>query len=224
MKLSKETLEILKNFGSINSNILIQPGNIIKTRSNVKTIGAFATVEETFPVEFGLYDLNQFISILSLFDEDPEFDFESNEEKVVIKGAGTSIQYGYSDRDVLSYTTKDEPQFDSVIKFDLSKSDLSKIRKASQLMGLTHIAVKSDGEEFYGELFHEDNSKRNTYKINLGDSDETTFNMIFKMDNLKMIDDDYTVEIAKDKISSFKSSTRKLSYFVALEEGSEYVG
>ena len=50
MKISNDTLAILKNFASINSNVLIKPGNMVKTISPVKNVLVESHVTEDFPV------------------------------------------------------------------------------------------------------------------------------------------------------------------------------
>ena len=64
MSLSKETLSILKNFSTLNSNILIKPGNVISTVTPAKNIMAQATVSETFDQEIGIFDLSKFLEML----------------------------------------------------------------------------------------------------------------------------------------------------------------
>ena len=103
VSLSRRTLEILKNFSTINSNILIEPGNTISTISPVKNVMAEATVEETFDVQFGLWDLNKFLGVVSLFDS-PKFRFEENHMVISESGKGNSVRYYYSDPRLLKLT------------------------------------------------------------------------------------------------------------------------
>ena len=66
MKLSEQTVSILKNFSTINQNLVIKQGSEISTMSAMKNIVSKAKVDETFPVEFAIYDLNEFLSAMSL--------------------------------------------------------------------------------------------------------------------------------------------------------------
>ena len=81
MKLSNDTREVLKNYASINANLLVTTGNTIATMSQMKNIVSTATVPDTFDSDFAIYDLNEFLSALSLFN-DPELTF--NEQSVRI--------------------------------------------------------------------------------------------------------------------------------------------
>lgn len=65
MKLSSETLAILKNFATINPGIVFKEGNTLSTMSQQKNILADAIVNETFNYTFGIYDLNNFLSVIS---------------------------------------------------------------------------------------------------------------------------------------------------------------
>ena len=49
MKLSNETVSVLKNFSTINQNLVIKSGNKIATMSAMKNIVAKAEVLEEFP-------------------------------------------------------------------------------------------------------------------------------------------------------------------------------
>ena len=100
MKLSKNTLDILKNFSTINSNILVEPGNVIKTVSPVKNVMSQATVKEKFDCQFGIWDLGKFLGTISLF-EDPDFSFD--DKHVTISGSnGTKVTYYYSEPKLLT--------------------------------------------------------------------------------------------------------------------------
>jgi len=77
MKLSDNTLTILKNFAGINNSILVKEGNRLRTISVAKNILAEADITEEFPRDFAIYDLNQFLNGLSLH-QDPDLDFKED--------------------------------------------------------------------------------------------------------------------------------------------------
>jgi len=81
MELNENTLSVLKNFSSINQNLLVRQGNTVRTMSEARNVMATAVVETEFPQDFGVYDLNEFIGVLSLVDG-PRLSFE--EEWVTI--------------------------------------------------------------------------------------------------------------------------------------------
>ena len=66
MQISKETIDILKNFAGVNSNILIRKGKTLATISTAKNIFAKADVAEDFPEEVAVYDLNSLLALLTL--------------------------------------------------------------------------------------------------------------------------------------------------------------
>ena len=81
MILSDDTLNVLKNFATINPNLVFKPGQRLSTISEAKTIMAKAEIVEDFPQEFGIYDLNEFLSVCGLI-ENPQLNFE--EKSVLI--------------------------------------------------------------------------------------------------------------------------------------------
>ena len=82
MKLSKGTLDILKNFSNINQSICFKEGTELSTLSIQKNILSRAVVEEKFPKDFAIYDLSEFLSGLTLF-EDPDFIFDDDNYVVI---------------------------------------------------------------------------------------------------------------------------------------------
>ncbi len=101
VKISKRTLELLKNFASINSNILVKLGSTLSTVSPMKNLMGKAKVEETFDVEFGIWDLHKFLGTVSLFS-DPHLTFDDG--KVVISNESNTSQvvYHYSEPTLLT--------------------------------------------------------------------------------------------------------------------------
>ena len=69
MEISASTVNVLKNFASINSNIVIRPGNKIMTMSEAKNILAEVEVPEQFNNVIGIYDLQEFLNVLGLVDK-----------------------------------------------------------------------------------------------------------------------------------------------------------
>ena len=99
MKLSSETIEVLKNFSNINQNILVKEGTKLRTMSTMKNILAEATIEDVFEKEFGIYDLNEFLGVLTLA-KDPDIEFK-NESYLTVNGGNTKIMYFFSDPSIL---------------------------------------------------------------------------------------------------------------------------
>lgn len=87
MLLSEETINILRNLGSIHSYLHVMPGNEIRTASDKTDLVVIAKIEETFERQFVIGNLNMFLSLLAVGSkEDTHIDFEENE--VVITKLG----------------------------------------------------------------------------------------------------------------------------------------
>ena len=104
MKISSETINILKNFSGINANLVFKPGKELKTISEAKTIMANASILEDFPQQFGVYDLNEFLSLYNLMDEP---DLEFSEKYLTMSDGSQKIKYYYSEIDILTQPSKD---------------------------------------------------------------------------------------------------------------------
>ena len=208
MRLSKETVEVLKNFSGINQNILVKEGNQLRTISTMKNILAEADVSEVFPSEFGIYDLNEFLGVMSLADG-AELNFD-NDKYLLVNGGSTVIKYMYSDPSIL--TTPPEvfnpPACDVTV--DVSQRVLDKVLKASAVMQLPDV-VFTNGKITATDL---KNSTSNNFIEDLGTN--TEFEAHFKAENLKMVSGDYTVDISTTaKISNWKGTVA--SYWIAME-------
>lgn len=224
MKLSQETLDILKNYAGINSNILVEPGNTIRTVSPVKNVLAEAEVEETFDTQFGIWDLNKFLSTVSLF-ADPEFEF--NDNYVIISGkGGSSVKYFYSEPQLLTTVNKKINMPDSVVDFTLKESDYSELLRAGSVLQLPDLAVRTNGGIMEMVIHDKEDATSNSYSIELGPipHDDHEFNFNFKIENLKMISGDYDVSITDKVVSQFVNQNQNVKYWIALESDSTYKG
>ncbi|HIJ11065.1 TPA: hypothetical protein HA278_03325 [Candidatus Woesearchaeota archaeon] len=222
-KLTKNTLNLLKNFSSINSNILVEPGNKITTISPVKNVMSEATVSENFDTKFGIWDLNKFLGVISLFD-DPTFNFE--EKYVTIENSnGSSVRYHYSEPTLLTVPTKSISMPSAVVTFDLTQDTFSELTKAASVLQVSDLAVRST-ESGTVELVVLDKNDvgSNTYSVDVGDmlDSESEFIFYFKVENLKIIEGDYTVDISDKNISQFTHSSNDVKYWIALETDSKY--
>ena len=141
MKLSKETVGLFKNFAGINSNLLLKSGNKLSTISAQKNVMADSTVTETFP-DFGIYDLNEFLGAMSLF-EDPELEF--SEKYVTIKQGSMSIKYFAADATVLTAPQKAITFPDAEINFNLSAANLNMIHKTASVLRAADVSIVGDG-------------------------------------------------------------------------------
>ena len=219
MQLSKETLSKIKNFAEINQNLLIKNGSTLSTLSAGKTVMADATVPETFKVAtngFGIYDLNEFLGIISLFDN-PDLDF--SDKYVTISEGKTSIKYFAADPSVLTFPTKALVFPDPEITFNMTSNILQSIRKVAAVLKTSDVSIVGDGSEIKFQVGDKKNATANSYSSVIGQTDKE-FVVNLKVDNLKLLPGDYTVSISSKKISRF--SNTELTYFVAIEADSTF--
>ena len=220
MKLTNETINVLKNFSTINQNLIIKEGSDISTMSAMKNIVAKATVEETFKKEFAIYDLNEFLSALSLFTN-PSLDFKDDYVVMTEDGSNnTSLKYWYSDPSVVTSPSKEVTMPSAEIKFNLSSDTLSEVQKAAAVIGVPDMVLES------GELRVTDkkNDTANSYSTQViqNDSETENYKLWFKVENLKLLPGSYDVEISSKRISHFKNVNFDIGYFIALEPESSY--
>ena len=222
MKLSSDTLLVLQNFATINNGLQVKPGHNLKTISPNKTLLALATVGEKFDTPFCIYDLNQFLGTLSLFDS-PELEFGENAVEIVEDV--TRLTYVYADPNTIVTVPSKKLECDGDVVFELSKGKLDKLQKAANILGLPNLVITLDDEREYLLAVATDvkNSTSNNYKVKLDGEipSGATFKMVLKIDNLKLIPDDYKVKISSKGIAYFDG--HKAEYFVAVEQNeSEY--
>ena len=218
MKLSNETVSVLKNFSTINQNLVIKGGNKIATMSAMKNIVAKAEVIEDFPQEFAIYDLNEFLSAISLFSK-PELEFENDFVMITEEGTSTSLKYWYSDPSVVTTPTKDITMPECEVKFNLSSDTLSTVTKAAAVIGAPDMALESGSLK----VTDKKNDTANNYALDLDvDSQSDDYKFWFKVENLKLIQGSYDVQVSSKNISHFKNSTGNVEYFIALEPESAY--
>ena len=217
--LSEQTLDVLKNFSTINSSIVFRQGSTVRTISNAENILAKFTGEEVFPSDFAIYDLSQFLGGISLFN-DPQLEFTSN-DFVSIRGGRTSAKYYFSDPEI---TLKSAPernvQFPGAdIQFNLTADDLLALRKASAVYGLPDLTFQSEEglDTIKIILRDKENDTSNTYDITVAGCTSGTFSLDLKIDNIRVLPGDYSVKVSKSLISEWQHSTIDLTYYVALE-------
>ena len=220
MKISKYTMNMLKNFSDINMSIEVKAGNLLRTVSVQKNILAEASLEETFPQDFAIYQLNRFLGAASLFD-DPSFEF--GEKTVKIGDDKRSIDYVYCDPSmIVTPPEKNITVPDPEVTFKLSQDNLSQVLKAGQVLGTPEISVESNGTQMLMKALDVNNDSSDTFKIELGENSQT-FRFVFKIENFKMISNDYDVEISSKGIARFTFQD-KIQYWVATESTSTFGG
>lgn len=217
MKLSSETVTVLKNFSTINPSILFRKGDTVSTVSPLKSIFAKVKVKEQFPAQCGIYELNKFLGVLSLFKE-PDLEFKDNH--VVITNGTQTVRYTYAAPEMITSPPENDIKFPGAdVTFTLTSDTLNSILKALSVLSLPEIAIVGDGSTIKVEAVNSKNKTSDTYSVAVGTTDKT-FNMILKAENLKFLSRDYTVEISRKGISRFISDD--ITYWVATEANSTF--
>ena len=219
MKISSETKAILKNFATINSGIKVDSGNQLKTISNMKNILAVATIPETFDKSFSIYNLVEFLGATSLL-ENPDFNF--NDASLSIADADTSLTYFYASEGMVTSPEKMITMPDAEINIDLTSTLLTELQKAASVLGVNDLVLTSDGTKIEMQVTDKKNATSNTFSRTVGEGTGAKFTMNFKIENLKVLDGNYSVAVSSKGISHFKNKDVDLEYFIALEPDSSY--
>lgn len=216
MKLSKLAHSVLKNFNSINQGIVIRSGEPLRTVAISKEVMGQATLEDEFPVDFAIYDLSEFLSTVSLFD-DPDLEFK--DEYMTIGEGKTKVLYYYSSEAAV-IQPEDHDFEEGDINFTLTERDITSLTKAAAIMKLDNINIRSSGNgviEF--ALTDSENSTDNQFFIEI-DAECDSFSVDMQVENLKFIPDDYSVNINPDAdgvgIAKLTNSDKSLTYWVAV--------
>ena len=218
MRLSEQTVSLLKNFAGINQNIQFKAGNKLQTISAQKNILVDAEVPEAFPSDFAIYDLNKMLGVMSLF-QDPELEIGDKTMKV-----GGKVNYMFADPSMIVTPPEKELTFpDAEVKFAMSNVDFSQTTKAAAMLGLPHVCVVGDGSKITLGATDVNNSSSDDFVTEVGTTDKT-FCMVFKIENLKLFAGDYNVEITSKGISKFSHTSINLQYFIATESDSTFGG
>ena len=222
--LSKTTLDVLKNFSTINSSIVFRQGSTVRTISNAENILAKYTGEEIFPTDFAIYDLSQFLMGISLFN-DPQLEFTSK-DYVNIKGGRQSAKYYFSDPEI---TLKSAPEKNvkfpgSDIQFTLTGEELMNIQKASAIYSLPDLTFYSEEGSNTIRLILRDkeNDTSNTYDLSVEGTTTGTFSLDLKIENIRVLNPlsnpiDYVIKVSQHLISEWTSQDADLKYYIALE-------
>jgi len=220
MKLSDNTLTILKNLAGINNSILVKEGNKLRTISVAKNILAEADINEEFPRDFAIYDLNQFLNGLSLHS-DPDLDFKE-ESYLSIREGKRRVKYFFADPNVIIAPPEKEINLPSQdVCFQLDSTSLEKLVKAAAVYQLPDLSAVGEAGVIKLVVRDKKNDTSNEYAIVVGETDqEFTFN--FKVENIKIIPGAYDVVVSSKLLSQFTNTRYNLTYYIALEPDSTF--
>lgn len=217
MKLNQRSLQVLKNFSSINPSIQFREGNTLKTISPNKTIMALATLSDQIPQDFAIYDLSRFLGVSSMFN-DPEFNMTEN--TVVISAPGRKVNYTFADPNTIVVPPNRTIDIgDCDITFDLSNESYSEVMKALGVMGFPEVVIAGEDGKIILRATDTKNPSSDKYDIEVGVTDKE-FTAVFKAENLKIISGNYKVSITSRGISHFKGDD--VEYWISIESNSSF--
>lgn len=226
MKLSTNTISILKNFGAINQGIYFKQGKTLKTVSSQKNILAEVTLDEEIPKDFGVYDLNNFLSVVTLHKDDPSFEFDDKHVVIVGNKGRSKIKYRFCEPTMIVVPPEKQLTMPKAeITFTLTQDDFDWIMRAAAILSSPQVAIDSDGEKVSIVTLDVQNDSAHTDSLVLDGTNPsgTKYRMIFKTENLqKLMMGNYDVSISSKGIAHFKNKQISLQYWVSTETGSTY--
>ena len=223
MKLSNETLTVLKNFSGINQGIQFKKGTKLTTVSAGKTVLAQAELKDEFPQDFCVYDLNQFLSVNSLFKDKADLEFD--ESNITFKSGRSKIKYRMTAKEMIVTPPEKEITLPSVdCEFTLNAEDYDAIMKTAAVLSSPHIAIQSDGENIEIVTFDAADNSAHTNSIEVGQGNGKKYSIVFKTENIKLIPGSYAVQISFKGIGHFKNTKEDIQYWIAFEAKETKIG
>lgn len=216
MKLSDNTLNVLKNFATINQGLVIRPGSILRTINSNRNILAEATVEEEFPMEFGIYDLNKILSVLTHSKVAVNVEFEK--ESLVFESVG-KVRVRHSPVGLIVAPPNKSiniPSYD--VEFKLSADILNWINNTASILKAPNIVVKSDGGDISVLAMDVKGKIVDDASVKVEGKSHSAFQAVFLIENLKMMNGGYTVELSSSGVAKFSHAEKKLVYWISTEK------
>ena len=220
MKLNQHTIDTLKNFAGINTNILIKEGDELSTISTMRNIFAKAKVSDSFTNQFGIYDLNEFLSAVSGFSK-PELTLKDKYLTISSEGSRSKVKYYYSDPSVIVSPQKEVNMPEADVTFSLTESNYKELLKMAAILKSPDLAlIGTKGGDIILKVCDKKNDTSNSFDIVVGQGATADYTFYFKVENMKMLDGDYDVSVSSKSISHFKNKKLPIEYWIALEPDS----
>lgn len=225
MKLSENTVAILKNYATINQGIVVKPGKTLRTISSNKAILAQAVVDEEFPHEFGIYDLNKSLSLLSM-NKGSDAEVEIEKEYFVFSGlAGQGkIRQRFTPTNLILAPPNKEINVTYDVEFELTAEVLNWIFSVASILKCPNVVVKSDGGDISIWAMDVKGEIVDDATVKVGGQSEVKFQATLKIDNLKVLPGSYKVEVSSVGVSKFTHTNKALTYWIAIEQASSSFG
>lgn len=147
--LNDTTVEILKNFASINQQVVFKEGRAQRACNDTRNFIADVELPEALPKECALYELNRLLGIIDVCKTDtlPTIAFGSS--SLVVEHAHGSVTIPYAHNDVVAAPPAVQFHMTKPIaSFDLPYELWSRIKKTAAVLQTSslHIIVDKTGE------------------------------------------------------------------------------
>lgn len=222
MKLSQDTLDILKNFAQINGNLVVNAGSNLRTISVSRTMMAEAVVTESFPVSFGIYNLTELLGVIKMLgDTDADIDFGATE--MTIRSKNGRVRYVYTDPTLLVHNTKNINMPKEDFSFVMEQDALDRCLRAQSTIGVGDLEFSGEaGKNLNIHVFDRANPSSHRFTVALDDPVQSNFSALIKLGNLKVMPSTYHISLSSKRLSKWVSTSRQLTYYVALEAESTF--
>lgn len=226
MQLNQNTIKVLSNFATIQDNLVVKAGKNIMTMAEARNIIASATLDQEFPEDFGVYNLSEFLSAVSLLNE-PSIKFNEEYMQLTDSVGKTKIKYLYADASILT-TPPNEPKIteaDFDVHFTLDETTLTQLRRAAQTLEFDFLIIEPSDDNVKLSLYDPKNPTSNSYSVEIpGDVGSDPFKFIIEVPHLKMMPSSYDVAISRKLLSRFVTVNGDLTlkYYIALNKQSTY--
>lgn len=224
MKLSKNTLNTLKNFSQINPSIILNPGNLIMTRAVSGVTYAEYECEDTITDEIGIYDLNGFLSVMSQLGEDSDITTDFVNQTITISNNRATVFLPASDASTI-VVPKQRINFPAAdIVFELTSAQLEEVVKLSRTVGADSIAITTEKGRVKVKGFStaSGDSMKTLFSTDIAEYEGTnTFNIVVRLANMPLADKT-TYKVMVNVKGAVKFEAPNLGYVVAIEECSTH--
>jgi gp45 sliding clamp, C terminal len=215
------TLKVLTNFATINNGLVVKSGNEIRTMTEGKTVLAEATLPDTFPVDFAIYDLRQMLNFISTLFDNPTMEFSSS--SVEISNDNDVTKIFYCNPDLISSPSKRITMPSEDITLQISEETLKKITKSGSILGVDDLKISSVDDDMISiEVLDKTNSSTNTWSTKTSGTCNSEFAVYLKISNLKLLEGDYQITISNKGITCFKHMNNDVRYYIAVEADSKF--
>lgn len=222
MKMTSETLDVLKNYAFHNGNLLINPGSLVHTKNESVTVYSAYESPEEFDEQIAIYDLNQFLQALNLF-EDPEIEVDSGYVRIFSSTVqGKELFYRMSQPKLLSTPTSKIPDMEFAVTTKLTRKDLNALLHAAAVLKNERIVfVNIDGNLVAKTSDKQANKAGSNFQTVISENVNELpddFELAFDLTQFKILPLDYEIgfNLSENSIAHLKSldSSYKLEYWL----------